>query len=250
MARAAAAWACSIAMACAKSDTEGFIAVAPDGLPTKPHDDPNFLNNPNVWNAGQLRPGSHAHEDRRRGLHRRAARCAASKVPYDANRVFCAGHSNGATMTMRLGAELSDRLTAIGTVAGLLSVPAHPKRPLPTLLHLRNEGSARADRRRPGQAPLGHARQHPPVATPLAALATAIGCSTDPQTVSDPDGLKKVVYRSNSAVQHSRSSTSTAKATTGPAAKAPCPKAWSAHRPSISTRPPRSGNSSRKQSRL
>ncbi len=181
----------------AKSDTEGFIAVAPDGLPTKPHDDPKFLQNPNVWNAGQLRPGSQRTKIDDVAFIAALLDALQSKVPYDANRVFCAGHSNGATMTMRLGAELSDRLTAIGTVAGLLSVPAHPKRPLPTLCIYGTKDPLVPIDGGPVKLPWG-TRTNPPVATPLAALATAIGCSTDPQTVSDSDGLKKVVYRSNS----------------------------------------------------
>jgi polyhydroxybutyrate depolymerase len=48
----------------------------------------------------------------------------------DPNRVFATGHSNGAIMSFRLACELSDKIAAIGAVAGSLEVstcsPASP----------------------------------------------------------------------------------------------------------------------------
>lgn len=178
-----------------ESDAEGFIAIAPDGLPPKLHDDANFLTNPNVWNTGQLRPGSQRSKIDDVAFIAALLDALQSKVPYDADRVFCTGHSNGASMTMRLGAELSDRLTAIGTVAGILSVPAHPKRPLPTLCIYGTKDPLVPIDGGEVKLPWG-TRTNPPVAKPLAAWATAIGCSIDPKIVSDSDGLKKVVYPS------------------------------------------------------
>ena len=48
----------------------------------------------------------------------------------DARRVYACGVSNGAMMAQRLGLELSDRLAAIGTIAGSMPVPLE-KAPLP-----------------------------------------------------------------------------------------------------------------------
>lgn len=53
----------------------------------------------------------------------------------DDQRVYAAGVSNGAGFVARLGCELSDRLTAIASVAGIYGVqpPCHPTRPLSVL---------------------------------------------------------------------------------------------------------------------
>src|SRR5260221_564174 len=52
----------------------------------------------------------------------------------DADRIFVTGFSNGASMTFRLGAELSDRIAAIAPVAGhYWPTASTPARPVPTL---------------------------------------------------------------------------------------------------------------------
>ena len=53
----------------------------------------------------------------------------------DARRIYATGFSNGAMMCFRLAAEMSDRIAAIGTVAGTMArgLPA-PSRPVP-LIH-------------------------------------------------------------------------------------------------------------------
>ena len=42
----------------AKADQEGFVAVAPDGLPAFPRLPPASGTNPAIWNSGQLKPNS------------------------------------------------------------------------------------------------------------------------------------------------------------------------------------------------
>jgi polyhydroxybutyrate depolymerase len=52
----------------------------------------------------------------------------------DASRVFATGMSNGAFMSYRLACELSDRIAAIGVVAGVTMVePCLPSRPVPII---------------------------------------------------------------------------------------------------------------------
>ncbi|HTU25841.1 MAG TPA: PHB depolymerase family esterase, partial [Pirellulales bacterium] len=106
----------------AKADAEGFVVVAPEGLPAKPRDPANFFTNPQVWNAGQLRAGSPRSAIDDVAFIRQLLDVLRSRTPHDERRVFCTGHSNGGGMTFRLANELSDRIAAIGTVAGLMAV--------------------------------------------------------------------------------------------------------------------------------
>jgi polyhydroxybutyrate depolymerase len=55
--------------------------------------------------------------------------------PIDWTRVYATGHSNGAILSLRLGCELSDRIAAVGAVAGSLEVPGcAPSQPVAVLL--------------------------------------------------------------------------------------------------------------------
>ena len=79
----------------AKADKEGFIAVAPDGLPARPGGRPNFLTNPPLWHSGQLRPDSPRAAIDDVAFIRQLLDDLQTKLPFDESRVFCAGHSNG-----------------------------------------------------------------------------------------------------------------------------------------------------------
>jgi polyhydroxybutyrate depolymerase len=58
----------------------------------------------------------------------------AARYAIDPKRVYAVGMSNGAMFCHRLGVELSDRIAAIGSVAGLLGVDAlPPPRPVPVI---------------------------------------------------------------------------------------------------------------------
>jgi len=108
----------------AKADAEGFIVVAPEG--TAEHEDRSkgLLSNPQTWNAGP-------------GIGTLAAARGVDDVGFirdliddlvrtggvDPRRVFVTGFSNGAAMSFRIGAELSDRVSAIAPVSNALLVP-------------------------------------------------------------------------------------------------------------------------------
>lgn len=182
----------------AKADAEGFVLVAPDGLPAMPALPRNFRLNPAVWNSGQLRPGSPRTAIDDVAYFERLLDALAERVPHDPRRVFCAGHSNGGGMTLRAAAEIPERFAAVGMVAGLLAVDdPRPSRPVPTLYILGTADPLVPMLGGEAQTPWG-TRQHPPVAEPLARWAAAIGCETEPRTVSDADGVRKLEYPSKS----------------------------------------------------
>jgi polyhydroxybutyrate depolymerase len=106
------------------ADREGFLVVYPDGTGDL------VL----TWNAGGLRgPLARNKADDvafTAALLDDLARVAA----IDARRVYATGLSNGAMMTYRLAAELSDRIAAIAPVAGAMpNEKFTPKRPVSVL---------------------------------------------------------------------------------------------------------------------
>jgi polyhydroxybutyrate depolymerase len=180
----------------AKADGEGFIVVAPDGLPAKPKNSANFFTNPMVWNAGQLKAGSQRGAIDDVAFIRQLLDTLASRIAYDKSHVFCTGHSNGGAMTFRLAAEISERFAAIGSVAGLMALDnPRPARPMPTLYILGTKDPLMPLNGGEVKLPWG-TRMNPPVAQPLAAWAKALGCDTTPRTISEAGEVKKVEYRS------------------------------------------------------
>lgn len=183
----------------AKADKEGFLAVAPDGLAAAPKLPTNFKLNPHVWNSGQLRNGTPRTAIDDVAFFRQLLDDLKDKLPYDENRVYCVGHSNGGGMTLRAAAESSERFAAIGMVAGLLAVEKpEPAMPMPTLYIIGTKDPLVPVDGGEAKTPWG-VRQHPPITEPLAKWATAIGCETEPKVVSDKDGLKKVEYPSTTS---------------------------------------------------
>jgi polyhydroxybutyrate depolymerase len=108
-----------------KADAEGFIVVYPDGTGAGN----TFL----TWNSGGLRVRGGKQPDDVAFI---AALLddLATVVSVDPKRVYATGMSNGAMMSYRLAAELSDRIAAIAPVAGTMAVPrAETKRPVPVI---------------------------------------------------------------------------------------------------------------------
>jgi polyhydroxybutyrate depolymerase len=96
-------------------DTHGFVTITPQGQGPVPH-----------WNA------AHGSDD---GVFLTAALDQVEAVLcVDERRVFVDGYSNGAMFASILGCDLSDRLAAIATVDGLVSVPdCKLSRPVPVI---------------------------------------------------------------------------------------------------------------------
>jgi polyhydroxybutyrate depolymerase len=108
-----------------KSDEAGFIVVYPSG--TGP---PGLL----TWNAGGFagKPGVTKPDDV--AFIGKLLDDLARVANIDAKRVFACGMSNGAMMSYRLAAELSDRIAAIAPVAGTIAIEnSRPQRAVPVL---------------------------------------------------------------------------------------------------------------------
>ncbi len=179
-----------------KADEEGFLVAAPTGLPARPRLAADFRTNPQVWNSGQLNPWSprtlvddvQFADDLLDELKNR--------IPYDEKHVFVTGHSNGAGMTFRLGAELSARVAALAPVAGMMAMKApKPARPLPTLYIIGTRDPLQPLEGGEVTLPWGK-RTNVPVTEYLIAWSEAIGCYAEPKVLSDEGGVKKVEYSS------------------------------------------------------
>jgi polyhydroxybutyrate depolymerase len=92
-----------------KADAEGFILACPDAL-----------GDPSTWNAG-LSGGMLGRADDV-GFLRDLIDDLSKKLSVDPERIYVAGHSSGAMMSYRLASELSERIAAIGVVAGSVGV--------------------------------------------------------------------------------------------------------------------------------
>jgi polyhydroxybutyrate depolymerase len=153
----------------ALADREGFVALAPDGLPVDPAGRMSFDRNPRVWNNGQLPPD---HPRARVDDVAFVRHMLADVGGLDPDRVYLAGHSSGGGMAFRLAAE-ADRFAALATVASHCWLPtlclfgaADPLVPL--------AGG-------PVPMPWGGTQHRPPVRSTLDLWARALNCPPDPE---------------------------------------------------------------------
>lgn len=180
----------------AKAEREGFIVVAPDGLPAAPRLPASFKVNPVVWNSGQLNPRSPRAAIDDVAFIRQLLDELKPLLPHDDKRIYCVGHSNGGGMTLRLAAELSERFAAVGMVAGLLAVDdPKPAKPVPTLYIIGTLDPLVPLAGGEVKTPWGK-RQNRPLSELLGKWAAAIGCEVEPVTRSDADRVKTVEYPS------------------------------------------------------
>ena len=161
----------------ALADREGFLAVYPDGSR-------GFGGKLLTWNAGTCCGASARQNVDDAGFVRALLGDLAHRHAYDAARVYATGLSNGAMMSYRLAAELSDRIAAIAPVAGSMVLARFaPQRPVPVLhIHSLDDGRALYGGGLGPPFPFTATRVlHPPVEERLADWARANGCAGEPQ---------------------------------------------------------------------
>jgi len=107
------------------ADREGFLAVYPDGIERS-------------WNDGRGTTAADPQGIDDVGFVAALIDHLAQRFVIDRSRIYAAGMSNGAIFSFRLGCELSDRLTAIAAVSGMMAeavVPScAPSAPLSVLV--------------------------------------------------------------------------------------------------------------------
>ena len=156
------------------ADRERFLVVYPDGSgPVRGR----FL----TWNAGTCCGIASSVQADDVAFVRALLDDLQKRLPYDPSRVYATGLSNGAMMSYRLAAELSDRIAAIAPVAGSMVLQRFkPARPVPVLhIHSVDDGRAlyQGGLAAPFAIQLGDTRVlHPPVEERLGEWARVNGC--------------------------------------------------------------------------
>jgi polyhydroxybutyrate depolymerase len=186
----------------AKADQEGFLAVFPNALARDPARPSHFSSNPQLWNDGSERfyPGQKAADDVRFIIA--MLDDLAARFTLDERRIFLTGFSNGASMSFRLGAELSDRVAAIAPVAGALWFdPPQLKQPVSMCyitgtadpLNLIDGG---APKLATGGSDSVRAKPKPPVRDSISKWAKAVGCPETAPRTSERNGVRTEIHSS------------------------------------------------------
>ena len=181
-----------------KADECGFLAVFPEASRPDSSKPANFRYNPQTWNDGSGRFRSHVDDV---GFISKLIEDLKTRFHIDSKRIFATGFSNGASMTYRLGIELSERIAAIAPVAGALWIEdPKPHRPVP-LLYITgaqdplNPIDGGIPRLAIGGRGLG-GRSKPPVEEQIKKWARMLHCAKRPKVIHDHDGVIGIRYGS------------------------------------------------------
>ncbi|WP_395670016.1 alpha/beta hydrolase family esterase [Rhodoferax sp.] len=175
------------------SEQEGFVVVAPDGLAAIPRLPTNFRLNPRLWNSGQLNANSPRGKINDIAFVNALLDDVALRTSIDTKRVYATGHSNGAGMTFKVGAELSERFAGLATVMGLNSSEgARPTKALPTLMLLGTRDPLNPIEGGERELPWGKGTV-PPVAQGIQAWKQSLGCTA--AAAKDRDDEQATVER-------------------------------------------------------
>lgn len=109
-----------------EADEENFIVVYPEGALS--------LFNIRTWNAGNCCAYAMDNDIDDVGFINALLDELIGELAVDDSRIYATGISNGGMMAYRLGCELSDRIAAIGPVAGtMVANNCNPTRPVPVI---------------------------------------------------------------------------------------------------------------------
>jgi len=163
-----------------KAEREGFVLVAPEGL-----------GRPQAWNVGFLDLTGNRHPNDAAFVADLIGQVE-REVGIDPNRVFVAGHSNGAMLAHLVGAKYGDRVAAIGVVSGTIGLPntqlkvkivPNPVRPVSAMIiHGKKDGMVAYD--------ASHQALLQGIGAPRSAQwwAQADGCLPSPSRSVSPNG--------------------------------------------------------------
>lgn len=184
-----------------KSDSEGFVALFPNGFSR--FKSGKFA----TWNAGNCCGGARDEHVDDVGFIRQVVADLSRRMNIDRNRIYATGMSNGAMMAYRLACEMSDVFTAIAAVAGTdNTLDCRPRRPVSVLhIHARDDthvlfaGGAGPDMRDPSKV-----TDFTSVADTVAKWVRLDGCAAPPQRSLEKAGAYCEAYspcRGNAQVQ-------------------------------------------------
>ena len=171
------------------AEANGFLVVFPDGVGVGPTETLR------TWNGGICcGPAARDDVDDVAFVAQLVAQIS-GEYDVDPDRIYAAGHSNGAVLSIRLACELSDTIVAVGFQAGSMSIDTcDPPVPV-SMLHLHGE----ADENVPPQGGKGSKGisgvEWRPVLDGLRTFAAADGCPAGSTVVVDPDRPELTIQR-------------------------------------------------------
>ena len=171
------------------ADREGILLVYPEGTRRDPASPPMFLQNPQAWNDGSGRGHTARTGVDDVGFIGALAGELVRGHGADPGRIYLAGFSNGASMAFRAGAELADRVAAIGPVAGHCWVAPPPDRPVPALMIFGGQDPLNPPEGGEVKTPWGSVEYHPPVLESFDRWRAFNRCAGEPQTTAT-DGVR------------------------------------------------------------
>jgi polyhydroxybutyrate depolymerase len=171
----------------ALSEKEGFVVGAPDGLPALPRLPASFRMNPRLWNSGQLNPNMPRAKVNDLSFVKALLDDIVQRTAVDKSRIYATGHSNGAGMTFKVGAELSSLFAGIATVMGLnTSEGAQPTKALPTLMLIGTHDPLNPIEGGERQLPWGKSTV-PPISHGIQAWSQSLNCKSPAVQERDDD---------------------------------------------------------------
>lgn len=184
-----------------KADEQTFLAVFPEATSPDPTKPSRFGINGQAWNDGS--GGFHAGE---RDIPDIAFIDAMiddliARFPVDRRRIYATGFSNGASMTFRVGVDLSSRIAAIAPFAGTLWIK-QPKLDRPvSLCYITGDADplnpiAGGTPKLASGAPIRAAisRVKPPSREFVATWAQLLDCQSEPKPTPASSGLTTLIY--------------------------------------------------------
>jgi polyhydroxybutyrate depolymerase len=180
------------------ADREGFIAVFPEGTrrgSTEAAE--SAMTNPRLWNDGSGRGPAGRRKVDDIGYLAAVLDDVARRCNVDADRVYCTGFSNGASMTFSAGVQLSDRFAAVAPISGHLWL-ADPKPTSPRAMFFLTGDADPLNPLAGGDAPSpfgGPRQQKPPIRKSIDAWVTLLGLDpAKPTVIRDDDKVRAVRY--------------------------------------------------------
>jgi polyhydroxybutyrate depolymerase len=174
------------------ADKKTFILALPEGNRSNPGKPGNFATNPQTWNDGSGRFSVDCDDV---GFFSMLIDELISKHNADPKRIFVTGFSNGASMTLRLGVELSTKITAIAPISGhLWNMDWVQEKPVPMCYIIGANDPLNPINGGNVKTPSGITEYHPPVAKTIEKWVSNLSCKNEPKTTFDNIGVKCQTY--------------------------------------------------------
>ncbi|MCB1202415.1 MAG: hypothetical protein KDK41_17365 [Leptospiraceae bacterium] len=167
------------------ADQHSFFVLYPEAEKPFP-DKPDMVTNARVWNDGSGRAYSGKENIDDTAYLNHLLDAVQLIIPYDPDRLYAVGFSNGAAMSMRLALELYPRITAVGAVAGHLFVEPEIKEleySIPLIFISGNMDYVAPPQGGRMKTPYGEEAVNPPVLETLNRWARINQCETSVKTL-------------------------------------------------------------------